>query len=136
VSCFIVSNEHINALVWLVHNHGATRGAPDRDRTGRALLDANIRSFANRYWDSRGDAGREAKRVDAAREATVAAYHWEPIARAQLTVVEGLKLAQCFAYQSNEWGNWPHSEAFRIIADLKEALICALPDYEQAPWAI
>lgn len=50
------------------------------------------------------------------------------------TPVEGLKLIACLEYQSCEHPGWKSSEARRFLEALRDDLINRLPGYEEAPW--
>jgi hypothetical protein len=50
------------------------------------------------------------------------------------TAVEAFSLIACLDYQSCEHPEWIDSEAYRILDQLKEALIRHLPGYSAAPW--
>ncbi len=137
MSAFIVPKAHIDALVrsavlpgpygfhqGLFHyshvgeTHYASIHEGEPDRLGRMLLLENVRSVAYRYKE----------------EMELPAYSYSTPTRTP-SVVEGLKLIHCYEYQSCEHPDWPESEAYAFCEALTKALICALPGYEEAPWA-
>lgn len=50
------------------------------------------------------------------------------------TTVEGLKILDCYEYQSCGHAGWRDSSAQRFCDTLRNRLIRALPGYEEAPW--
>jgi len=52
------------------------------------------------------------------------------------SVVEALKLIDCYEYQSCEHDGWKTSQAKRLCEKLRGNLITALPGYESAKWSI
>lgn len=61
-------------------------------------------------------------------------YSYSPSRRTRPTTVEAFKLLNCLDYQSCEHPEWRESEAFAILAALKDALVYCLPGYSEAAW--
>ena len=137
MSSWIVQKEHITALVDLAtvpgdyltwfHN-GRTRGFLDSggnrfwDDLGQMLWDENFRGVNARYSES--DQAEPYK-----HEFTIS----DP--RTMPTPIEGIKVAQCYRYQSCDSGDvWDNSEAAAFVEALIQHLIPKLPGYEKAPW--
>jgi hypothetical protein len=139
MSAFIVSHDHIDALLSFAaeHLHGspasyyvpqAECNVPGGKRVdvtyenatevGRVLLIENERSVCHRY-------------SDAATGADAAAYRFKPWPRA-LTPVSILKGCDCFDYQACETPDYRTSLAFRIVDAIRKRAIHRLPGYGDA----
>lgn len=121
MSAFIVSDDHIHALVSY-----ALGGANDRistrhdnDQLGQVLVNENYRSVNYRYR-----AKDEPPR-----------YSWRPTLR-PFKPVEILKACDCYDYQSCETEDYDSTEAARIIQQIRSKAIRNLPGYESAAWDI
>lgn len=132
MSAFIVSTKHIHALVQLSRDCQLDcllgyHGDLSCDELGALLLRENIASVQHRYpQDSRAGDGHPS-------EADV--YRFVRPSN-PITPVEGIKLIQCYQYQSCEHDAWERSRAGRICVALLDALISRLPGYEDAEWAL
>ena len=130
MSSFQVSTAHIDALVAarnLVNRtqHAHLCDSMNDDQLGRFLIRANLDSLAAQYRDP----------VD---EAEIAAYRFNPVTTAarKHSVVQLMKAAQCFAYQSCEVENWDTCDAKKFCDQLNALLIGCLPGYDEAAWGI
>lgn len=144
MSAFIVSQQHIDAICTAAityPDYGVAWQAADTswrklnkgdplDAIGHMLWEENVASVSYRYDDCEdGDwPGPIGLTIDQVR-----AYRHQPPKRLP-TVVEALKLLNCYEYQSCEHDGWETSEASAFIKGLRRALIYALPGYDQAPW--
>lgn len=132
MSCYRVSDEHINVMVWAIGAYGV--GAPqvwdgteylpaampaERARIGRILAEANAASVNRRY-----DEERETR------------YRWAEPASTMWTPVEIIKACDGYAYQACEAPDWEHCRAKRITDAIRNTAIHALGGYEAAPWEI
>lgn len=152
MSAFIVPVEHIDALLaaalscrpsdtprWrgkagesvcegyckLTHNSA--------DAVGKMLVTENVRSVGYRYGGPQDDL--PCMPDDRAGQRELLNYRHKPDRAIRTpTVVEALKLIDCYEYQSCEHDEWETSEAFRFCAALRSHLIHRLPGYSQAPW--
>ena len=106
----------------------------DRTNVGQLLLDENLRSLSARYPGEKW---------------TDEPLYVEPKATGPLSITAGmipthvrpdpvvvLKCCACLEYQSCESDDWPETEAYAVLAAIKDAAIKALPGYEAAPWGI
>ena len=133
MSAFIVSRDHINAMInaaysAATHNQLSWRAGPDGawsrltndnlDAVGQMLADENAASVAHRYDEP---------------PEPVAYHHTFAQPRPP---VEILKALDCYEYQSCEHPGWPESSAFAFCASLRSRMINRLPGYEAAPWGI
>ncbi len=130
MSCFVVSQKHLSAIVrWAnVHNLKAGWIAAERrfvytPGKEQELVDllyaANTKSVNARYKESHPEHGFE-----------------YDLSAPMLTPVEVLKACDCITYQSGEWSGFKGSEAERAVQDIKQAAVRRLPGYEEAPWEI
>ena len=136
MSAFIVSSAHINAMLRCANRDVCWRDAQGAWWTftpvaasaiGAMLLHECIASVQHRYPD-----------VPVDKLPGAIAEHWEPYRYTPLgrvpTPVQGLKLIDCYEYQSCEHPGWLESEAYRFCQALHANLIRRLPGYEEAPW--
>lgn len=132
MSAYIVSKEHLDALMYLMVKHlwhGSPRGA---DEVGQMLMDQNVRSVQARYTNDTPETlpGPTVRYWQEPYK-----YPYKETAPKRIpTEVEGLKIVTCYEYQSCEDDGWEKSEAHRECARLVAALIRALPGYEEVPW--
>lgn len=130
MSAFVVSNEHINALV----NFGIGANYFDpvtkctesitrstAERVGQILWDENQRSVNYRYHDT--------------EHAPV--FKFRPNGYGHfMTAVQIIKLCHGLDYQSCETDDWPQTVAHSILRAIECHAIYALPGYEAADWSI
>lgn len=123
MSAWIVSKPHIDYLVMIATSIG-DRGASieQRNRIGQVLWTENARSVAYRY------SAAPSSEVEDYDHAFPGVEAFEP--------VKGLKLIDCYEYQSCEHPEWSDSEAKRICAQLRSICIRRLAGYDAAPWGI
>jgi hypothetical protein len=147
MSAFIVSDNHITALVNAAYHYarkngnifsyhfGNRRYSLDRlafdseqesermaaDELKRVLLTANIRAVNIRY-----------KRSDPLPETCSFRRHNILVPQA----VEILKALDCYEYQCCEDPDYASTEAAAFIAVLRKHAICALDGYNEAAWSI
>ena len=128
MSAFVVSNEHINALV----NFGlkSTYWDPETEcresidlktaqRVGQILLDENVRSVNYRYSD-------ESVPTPVFKFKIGGGY----------TAVQIIKAAHCLDYQSCETPDWEKTLAHSILETIKSKAERLVPGYEAAAWEI
>jgi hypothetical protein len=134
MSCFIVSNLHIDILVTAYA--GLNRaGAPllNLNRVGRELLLENARSFGACY-----DVSRRPRRSDMRNEMAaglVAAREYR-FTRRRAKPAAIAKLARSYDYQACEGPNWEASAAKAIVDALMARYPETLPGYDEMPWGI
>ena len=127
MSAFVVSDRHIDALLtWVINT--PEYGAPQKldgmtvydqpGLIGQLLVDENHRSVNHRYDEKDNHK-----------------YKFNRYPRT-LTPVEVIKACDCLIYQSCETDNWKVSRAYKIIRDIRESAINALPGMEDAAWEI
>jgi hypothetical protein len=133
MSAYMVSENHLHALVNYALQHNLDYRTPDRrvritrdsaEEVGQLLSDENYRSVHRRYSDRAAD------------------YFGKPPAyRFKLVLalpgaVAMLKLCHCYAYQACETDDWESSIAFHIIDAIKDHAARHVPGYDAAPWGI
>ena len=148
MSAFIVSKEHIDAMVhaglkygrrytlrWRVGADPEWAGDYEAysvavqtqtreltretaDRVGAMLWNENMRSVDHRY--------------EQANDREV--YRFTEYDKMQ--PVMALKLIDCYEYQSCEHDEWESSEAHAFCQALRKTLIHSLPGYDDAPWGL
>jgi len=159
MSAFMVSKEHIDAMVrlslpgsdghkmtWYVvdpdeiewdssdpDSYFADLAAARRESTldradeiGRMLAFENAASVLYRYSDDNSDEYVPSWTNDGTYRFTISGRCPTP--------VEGLKLIDCYEYQSCEHPGWKTSEARRFCKALRSRMIQSLPGYKEAPW--
>ena len=132
MSCFVVSDYHINALVsWARHRNVALDYSP---RVAAELLaTANRMAYIDRY--------------QAADFSAFGGFH--DVGASGLFPVEVLKAAGCLAYQACDWGRWETSDACQVLRAIQRAAQAELdqmhgravdyrnlPGYAQAAWGL
>lgn len=137
MSAFIVSDDHINALMnYCIANRIDFYNPATRDRTqittfnageiGRILMDENVRSVCHRY----ADAGVEEKNAAADyRFKLLLKYH-------HLKPVQVIKACHCLDYQSCETPDWEGTLAHRILQTIISHATHRLAGYDDAAWEI
>jgi hypothetical protein len=121
MSAYVVSDNHISALVGAMANNGVfTPSSAEIKRVGQLLLDANIDSVANRY-----DEVGEVREFVLTKEFL---HRKEPIYY--------LKAAECYESQTENIPGWRETEASNLIESLRGQLIRKLPGYDQIKWGI
>jgi len=130
MSCYLVSDDHINALIsWAQWNKvtfrvlvGDGSVTIDYDAVRQELRRTNEESYHTRYAHLDG----------------ISKEH-EPVkgkSGPALPVIEILKLCNCYDYQACEFDGWEASDAYAFMRELRSHVVRALPGYEQAPWSI
>lgn len=159
MSAYVVETEHIDALVQLALSGPADR-APrypgdgwgsfrwyridsetgdlerhqldfgSRDETGAMLLRECIASVAYRYQDTLWpELPGPVPNPDPGH------YECDFTSRSRRpTTIEGLKLLDCYEYQSCEHPGWRDSSAKAFCETLRNRLIKCLPGYDDAAW--
>lgn len=117
MSCFICSDYHINTIVSFAAGH-SMEGYVKTQEAAQTLLDANIRSYNDRY--------------DFPDSSRVIIYKPTSI----VSPVQALKLIQCLEYQSADSVNWRESEAYYMLESIKYTTVHLLPGYSDADWEI
>ena len=135
MSCFVVSDFHVNALVAWGLRHGAVVGISP-DALAHELASANRAAFAERYEGRYQDEISPFGGLDRS-------------AGADLAPVAIVKACDCLDYQAGDWSAWGASEAAAHLAAIRAAAQAAclggryypeprhdLPGYESAPWSL
>lgn len=119
MSAFIVSTDHIDAIVTYAGTHGISRRSPTE--LGQILLTENAKSVASLYQEGMSNEG--------------AAYVFRTFTK-PLSAVAILKACDCLEYQSCEHDSWADSIARSILDSIRVAAIKQLPGYADAAWEI
>ena len=134
MSCFIVSDYHVSALVAWAIRADVLPDAVSPDAVAHELASANRAAFNERYG------GRYQ-------------MEFEPFAGldrsagAELLPVAIVKACDCLDYQASDWSSWDGSDANRHLVAIRRAAVAlakwpagastnsrALPGYDAAPW--
>ena len=121
MSCFVVSDFHVNALVsWAVlHRAPAFFGGLGPRTLAAILAEANRAAYRSRYGEQPEPA---------------APYQSQDVRG--LSPVQVIKACDCLEYQCSDWSEWQGSTAERALARIRQHAICALPGYDEAAWAL
>lgn len=121
MSCFVVSDYHVDALVsWAeIHNSSGLRLFGDAPALAAALAAANRAAYKDRYGEE-GD--------------TKPAYIPRDVRR--MSPVQVLKACNCLDYQCSDWTLWEHSISRRALDIIKDLAVSRLPGYDEADWAL
>ena len=134
MSCFVVSDYHVSALVAWAIRQGVTFDASP-DAVAHMLASANRCAFSDRY----------AGRFDAE---LLPFGGLDRSAGAELLPVAIVKACDCLDYQASDWSRWDDSDAFGYMVAIRRAAVAladpagvatsgrALPGYDAAPWAL
>lgn len=151
MSAFVVSKEHIDALVSTAvfgpkgsRRLGGGWHAPydpdtgemlteqDADRIGTELWSENVRSVAYRYPQ---DGNGERPGPCSFRDEHAFGYIF-PMTTRPLGAIAALKAIRCLEYQSCEHPDWEASWAKRFLDSLTDWLTPEIPGYEEADWEV
>lgn len=124
MSCFIVSDTHINTLVHYIIDW-ANYDKMTREEIGNALLEANYESYREQYNEE-----------DLETPKYTTSFQQNNPAITTLSPVKVLKACRCFDYQAREFGGWKDSVAYKLIDELIGEAIWSLPGYEDADWEL
>lgn len=153
MSAFMVSEDHINALVSVFSRGPAqsamsmaewvqsvewpytlhlSENAVSLNELGRLLIDTNLASIQYRYHDTIEHPENMPGPID---QYWARPYIYQNPGHVP-TVPEALKLLESYEYQSCEPDEWEKSDVKKACDSLRMLLIHALPGYEAAPWTI
>ncbi len=136
MSCFVVPDFHINALVNWGARAGAVKGI-SLDALAHMLACANRAAFSERY------AGRYDSEL-------VPFAGLDRLAGTDLAPVAIVKACDCLGYQAGDWSTWDDSEPAAHLAAIRAAAFArcnggqylpgqdaySLPGYSAAPWCL
>jgi len=136
MSCFVVSDFHVSALVAYAIRAGVIPDAVSPDALAHELASANRAAFAERYEGRYQDEISPFGGLDRS-------------AGADLAPVAIVKACDCLDYQAGDWSAWGASEAAAHLAAIRATAQAAclagryypeprhdLPGYESAPWSL
>lgn len=126
MSAFLVSDDHINAMLTPLLNDGRETTLATLQRYAETLQAANLASVRHRYSHNE-DYMRE---LEATKPIKFKRYT-KPISPVMV-----LKLCQCFDYQACEPDDYEGSQAAKLVNSIRSNTICDLEGYEEAPWTI
>jgi hypothetical protein len=135
MSCFVVSDYHVSAIVaWAIRHQALVGISPDA--LAHELAAANRAAFAERYEGRYQDELAPFAGLDRS-------------AGADLAPVTIVKACDCFEYQAGDWSAWRDSEAAAHLAAIRATAQAAclggryypeprhdLPGYDQAAWSL
>lgn len=135
MSAFIVSNDHIDALItahlsFAKELHSMCQA--EKNSIGQMLVNENYRSVNYRYGETKQPPNYTFTPV----------FSYEPRysrgtgIRVTLTPVALLKLLDSYEYQTCETNDFEKSDAYKFCRSLRSALITQLNNYEDSPWTI
>jgi hypothetical protein len=122
MSCFVVPDFHIDALVsWAVAN-GASAFIDGLDprELAAVLHRANCAAYHERYEEDAGECYTFTMRPEA---------HAMP-------AVQILKACACLDYQCSDWTDYPGSTAQRAVERIRDHAIFYVPGYRAAAWTL
>lgn len=135
MSCFVVNDYHVNALVAWAARAGILPDAVGPDALAHELASANRRAFSERYAERLGSV------------APFGGYDWT--AGSDLAPVAIVKACDCLAYQASDWSGWNESEAAAHLAAIRATAQAQclrlryypeprrdLPGYDDAVWEL
>ena len=134
MSCFVVPDYHVSALVSWAVAHGVDLDVSP-DAVAHMLASANRCAYSDRY----------AGRYDAE---LVPFGGLDRSAGADLGPVAIVKACDCLDYQASDWSRWDDSDAFGYMVAIRRAAVAladpfgvatsgrALPGYDAAPWCL
>ena len=124
MSAFIVSDNHINALVQALEQWSRASyikiNTAMLNRAAQTLLNENYRSFNARYPKET----EEAPTIRYTRRIT-------PYIQAEI-----FKACDCYEYQACETDDYEKTEAAKWIEKIRHVTARSLPGYDTAPWGI
>ena len=136
MSCFVVPDFHVSALVAYAIRAGVIPDALSPDALAHELASANRAAFAERYQ------GRYQDDVDPFGGL-------DRSAGADLAPVAIVKACDCLDYQASDWTGWDASEAAAHLAAIRATAQAAclggryypeplstLDGYDAAPWCL
>jgi hypothetical protein len=122
MSCFIVPDFHIDALVSWAASTGAAAfidGLNPRELAAELHL-ANCAAYRERYGESGGESYTFTMRPE---------VHAMPS-------VQVLKAVACLRYQCSDWSRFEGSPAVRALDRIRDHAIARLPGYQAADWQL
>lgn len=134
MSCFVVPDFHVSALVSWAVAHGVDLDASP-DAVAHMLASANRRAYSERY------AGRYDSEL-------VPFGGLDRSAGVDLAPVAIVKACDCLDYQASDWSRWNDSDPFGYLVAIRRAAVAladpagvsasgrALPGYDAAPWCL
>jgi hypothetical protein len=132
MSCFVVPDFHVSALVAYAIRAGVVPDAMSPDALAHELASANRSGFSYRY------AGRYDSEL-------VPFGGLDRSAGADLAPVAIVKACDCLAYQASDWTCWDRSDAAAHLAAIRSAALTACgwpwstnypPGYDAAAWCL
>ena len=132
MSAYIVSEKHIDVLVWAAfhyaesdlfayyHNNDIER-VKSPNRIGTTLLNENIRSVNTRYGE----------------DTPYCIYQYRrPKDNSLLTPAQVFRACDCYEYQACETHDYHSTKAASIIDGIRRNTIRKVPGYDNAIWGI
>lgn len=122
MSCFVVPDFHIDALVSWAASTGAAAfidGLNPRELAAELHL-ANCAAYRERYSDAPGESY---------------AFTMRPEVHA-MPAVQVLKAVACLRYQCSDWSKFEGSTADRALDRIRDHAIARLPGYQAAAWSL
>jgi hypothetical protein len=125
MSAFFVGTSHVDALLSYLKTRGGYHDATLTE-LGQTLLRANVAGLKERYpsgdWSGTED--------------LASGYAFKNIGTklAKLGPLDILSMCDCYDYQCSEADDYPASEAFVIIEDIRHVVIKHLLENKQTVW--
>lgn len=125
MSAFLCGQEHINALVNWANRRSPYGGMSLVQRLevtpqelGELLYNENVRSLQARYGNDHDS------------------YKYKFRQAYNVTPVQILKACSCYDYQACESEDYETTNAAKVIDQIRQSAIAALPGYDDAQWEI
>lgn len=130
MSCYVVSDLHINSIVqfacihdmwvgWDKKKQGYTYTPGNEQELADLLYAANVRSVNSRYGE---------------RQSTKGLVYVPQLGL--LSPLHAIKLINGLMYQCDNWSGWEKSLAKRALVGIQHEALVMLPGYDDAPWSI
>jgi hypothetical protein len=100
---------------------------------GRQLWHTNAVAISHRYTNLREEVAIYEFPPGFTSDYTTIEYEYRRPSRLP-TIVEALKLIDCYTYQTCKHHSWRETDAFWFCCALRGELIATLPGYADAPW--
>ena len=119
MSAYILNDENLDAILTACQLHNLYSHGKDLSAIGQALKDQNFRSVNCRYNENE----------------TPSPYQFKGLTKLY-SIVQLLKICDCYEYQSCETKDYQETDACKIINYIRKNLIKLIPGYDGAKWGL
>lgn len=133
MSCFIVSEQHIDFLITAAVTHGLLdESSPLALKIAVLKLERENQASVDNRYPHIPAADRNMRTVTPERAPRLLGRR----DRTLVTPIQILKAIECYVYQSSEHEGWKTSEARDFCDHLRDYVIKTLPGYDDAAWSL